>query len=122
MAAPIITWDDKEDADISPELRKYKVVADDMNELKNTVNALAAYIDLIKSTTRIVITSADFSGENYDNAMLVGLTADVDFTVQTNSGSGVILKVDDGYSFDDALGRLSMSAEDYVITIYKPVS
>lgn len=122
MAAPTITWDDKEDADISPELRKYKVVADDMNDLKNTVNALAAYIDTIKSTTRIVITSANFSGENYDNSMLVGLTADVDFSVQTNSGSGVILKVDDGYSFDDTLGRLSMSAEDYVITIYKPVS
>lgn len=47
----------------------------------------------------VIITAADFTGNDYTNALLNGLTADEDFQLFSNDGSGTLLKVNDGYTF-----------------------
>lgn len=60
------------------------------------------------STTNVIITDADFSGDSYTNSLLIGKTADIDFFLYTNDGSGVLLKVDDGYTFDSGTGTITV--------------
>lgn len=103
-----------------PEINK--ITADNLNEIKQSINDLYDRVDSINAPNIISITTADFSGENYDNSALVGLTAGETLLVYTGEGSGVLLEPGDGYTFDDALGRLTMSPQKYVIQYYKPVS
>lgn len=119
-----IAWTDKEDRRVDSVPEKYKVTASTMAEIKASVNALYDYVEAIKSPTVVAITTADFSGSNYDNAALVDLVAGIDFQVYTNGGSGVLLKPGggEGYVYDSALGRLTMEPESYLIMIFKPVA
>lgn len=65
----------------------------------------------------IVITATDFVGNDYTNPLLVGLAAMTDFNVWTNGGSGTLLLVDNGYSFNGTTGTITTSAENYLIQI-----
>ena len=125
MALDLITFTDKQDRETSPYPEQYIVTAANINEIKTKVNALIAAVNT-HLRQRIVrnITSADFSGGYYQNSNLVGLTADSDFFVHTNEGSGVLLTegAGKGYTYNSVLGRLTMPAEKYRITIYKPLS
>lgn len=116
-----ITFEQKEDRYTLPGDRKYKVVAADINEIKQSVNEIWDLLAYLRQRIRVNITSSDFSGNYYANSNLVNLTPDVDFVVNTNGGSGVALRVNDGYTFNATLGRIYMDAADYSITIYKAV-
>lgn len=70
------------------------------------------------TVTTVLITIDDFTGSDYQNDLLIGKTADLQFTVFTNNGSGVLLKVDDGYTFNATTGTLTMTADSYKIIIY----
>jgi len=121
MSAAIITFTDKVpyQANVLPLINQ--VTADDLNALKNAINNHAALIDQLRKPLGVSVTAADFSGENYDNTNLVGLTAGVDFQVYSNEGSGVLLKPTDGYTFNPALGRITTSAGNYFLTIFIPL-
>lgn len=66
--------------------------------------------------TVLKLTSADFTGDTYTNALLSGKTPDIQFTLQTDEGSGVLLKVNDGYTFSGS--TITATAGDYRLTIY----
>jgi len=70
-------------------------------------------------TQNIILTSANFTGENYQNNSLIGLIADVDFELFSNTGSGVMLKVDDGYTFDINYGVITITPDNYKLKILK---
>lgn len=63
----------------------------------------------------VIITSADFSGSDYTNALLSGLTADEDFFLFSNDGSGTLLKVNDGYTFSGT--TITTTAGNYRLLI-----
>lgn len=65
----------------------------------------------------ILLTSADFTTDTYQNDSLIGKTADVDFELFTNTGSCVMLKVNNGYTFDSAYGIIVATAQDYKLKI-----
>lgn len=64
------------------------------------------------------IEAGDFTYDTYQDARLIGKTPVTDFSVFTNEGSGVLQKLDDGYTFDDVTGTLTMPAGNYQIEIY----
>jgi len=66
----------------------------------------------------ISVKSIDFVGSIYQNNLLKTLSADVDFWVFSDEGSGVLLKVGDGYTFDTVQGALNTSVGDYRILIF----
>lgn len=68
--------------------------------------------------TVFVITSADFTAGTYQDNRLIGKTPVTDFSVFTNEGSGVLQKLNDGYTFDTVTGTLTMPAGNYQIEIY----
>ena len=70
------------------------------------------------STTSTPITSADFVGSDYTNALLIGKTPQVGFNVFSNDGSGALLDYPNSYDFDNTTGTLTMPAGNYVIQIY----
>jgi hypothetical protein len=70
------------------------------------------------STISTPITSADFVGSDYVNALLIGKTPQVGFNVFSNDGSGALLDYPNSYSFDGVTGTLTMTAGNYVIQIY----
>lgn len=53
------------------------------------------------------LTEADFTGHDYQNDLLKTLEPDIDFFLFSDSGSGSLLKVDDGYSFNDITGTIT---------------
>ena len=125
MALTPITFTDKEDRETSPYDEKYIVKAANMNEIRTVVNAIVTALNTyLRQRIVLNITSSDFTGGYYQNSNLVGLTADSDFFVHTNEGSGVLLTEGSGkgYTYNSTLGRLTMPAEKYRITIYKPLS
>lgn len=65
----------------------------------------------------ILITADDFEGDSYENDLLIGKTPDIDFELFTNGGSGVMLKVDDGYTHDSAYGIIVATAQNYKLKI-----
>ena len=69
-------------------------------------------------TISIPITSADFGGNDYTNVTIIGKVPMVDFNVYSNDGSGALLKVNDGYTFNAGTGTITMTAGNYVIQIY----
>lgn len=99
-----------------------KVVAADMNEIKASINALYDLIGTARNVVQTVITSADFAGPHYINTLLIGLTAMRDFNVFTNGGSGVVLNVNDGYTFTSGTGTINMEPGDYLIQILVPLA
>ncbi len=122
MAITKIQYTDKDDYEQNPLAEQYKVVANDMNEIKRAINALIDAVALLRKPTILTITSANFSGSNYTNSKLVNKTANVDFMVYSNSGSGVLLKPSDGYDFSTSLGRITADPDNYIILIYEAVS
>ncbi len=66
----------------------------------------------------IHITSADFTGSDYQNNLLIGKTASVNFDVWTDNKSGTLLLLNDGYTFDSASGTITTDPENYFILIY----
>lgn len=71
-----------------------------------------------ETSSRFSITSADFTGRIYVNTLLVGLVPMEGFNIYTNDGSGVLLKVDDGYTFDATTGAITTEPGNYFIQIY----
>lgn len=112
-----IAFDNKVDRRVLDVPDINKVTAEDMNEVKASVNALYDLLDSAYIPKNISITSASFSGSNYTNTLLIDKTAMVDFNVFTNDGSGVLLKVDDGYTFTTGVGRLTMEPGNYIIQL-----
>ena len=129
MPNSLPTFADKVDRQTQPGNRINLVIADDINQIKNCLEAIYAMFETLSVRKCVVITSADFTGPYYDNSLLVNLTPDTDFRVFTNDGSGTLLLWDDegydpegGYSFDAARGRLTMNPQNYSIEIYIPVT
>ena len=77
--------------------------------------------EIIDSTyTEIIILSElDFTGDNYQKNTLIGLTPDIDFELFSNTGSGTMLQVNNGYTFDINYGVIITSPENYKLKIYK---
>ena len=67
------------------------------------------------TTTIVTITSSDFAGNDYTNALLSGLTPDVDFLLFSDEGSGTLLKVNDGYTFSGT--TITATAANYRLQI-----
>ncbi len=67
------------------------------------------------ATTNVKITSADFTGNDYTNALLSGLTPDVDFMLWSDEGSGTLLKVNDSYTFSGS--TITATPSDYRLQI-----
>lgn len=113
-----ITFTDKEDRRTLsiPEINK--VTAANMNEIKDSVNALYDYLDSVKVPISFAITTSDFAGSTYVDVRLIGLTPVDDFNIWTNEGSGVLLKYTDGYTFAAGTGTVTMEPGDYRIEIY----
>ena len=55
----------------------------------------------------LILTEDDFTAGAYQNDDLIGLTADTEFFFYSNDGSGVLLKVNDGYTFNSATGTIT---------------
>ncbi len=70
------------------------------------------------SDTGIHITSADFSGSDYQNNLLIGKTASVNFDIWSDDGAGSLLKLTDGYTFNSGIGTITTTAGNYFILIY----
>ena len=86
-----------------------------------TPQANAVVINNVVSSIAVVnISSADFSGNNYQNNLLIGKVPGTDFDVFTfpSVGLGALLHVNDGYSFNAGTGTLTMPPGDYKIIIY----
>lgn len=65
----------------------------------------------------ILLSSTNFTDDAYQNDALIGLTADIDFELFTNGGSGVMLKNAVGYDFDAETGTISTTPQDYKLKI-----
>lgn len=65
------------------------------------------------ATTGYIITAADFTGNNITGqglqALLTGLTPDVDFFIYSDDGSGALQKVNDGYTFNAGTGTITIA-------------
>lgn len=96
-----------------------RVTAADMNMIKSSVNALYDLMDTIRKPIIKTLTSASFSGSNYQDSDLVGMTGY--FDLFTNDGSGVLLKLNDGYTYNATTGTITTDAGNYILKIYKPV-
>lgn len=55
----------------------------------------------------LILTEDDFTADAYQNDDLIGLTADTEFFFYSNDGSGVLLKVNDGYTFNSTTGTIT---------------
>ena len=94
-----------------------------MNQIKNAINAIETKItSKCKEKIAKVLTNASFSGKNYTDSDLVGLTADTDFFLYADDGGGTLLKVNDGYTFNQTLGRITTDAGNYRLVIFKAIS
>lgn len=128
MALPNpISYTDKQDRNISAIPDQYKVIAADMNEIKDKFNDLLTYLAAnVKQTIVVKVIAADFSGNNYTNANLVGLTPDVDFQLITNNGSGTLMTFtgdpEDGYNFNATTATITVLQDNYLLIIHKPIS
>lgn len=67
------------------------------------------------TVTNVKITAPDFTGNDYTNGLLSGLTPDVDFLLYSDEGSGVLLKENDGYTF--AGSTITTTPGDYRLQI-----
>lgn len=64
------------------------------------------------------VTSTSFSGGTYQNDALIGLVADTDFWLFSDNGSGVLLKVNDAYTFNSGTGTITTSPDSYRLLIF----
>lgn len=74
------------------------------------------------TTTNKIITSADFTagvitGQSIPG-LLTGKTADIDFFLYSNEGSGALLKVNDGYTFNSVNGQITTTAGNYRLQVF----
>lgn len=87
----------------------------------------ASYVTLCQKVNEcmgievIKITVADFTGDSYVNAAkLANKTPDIDFTLYSDEGTGGLLKVNDGYSYDAAgiITPIPAGKGNYRLVIY----
>lgn len=64
------------------------------------------------------VLATDFTGNDYQDNDLIGKSYLINFKIFLNSGSGVMLKENDGFTFDSLTGTITMTPEDIVIDIY----
>lgn len=114
-----ITFTDKEDRRTTNVPAINKITAADMNEIKSVVNAIVDKLTVVKIPKSLVITSSDFEGNAYTNTELIGKSPQIDFNLTTNSGSGTLLKYNDGYTFNAQTGTITTEAENYRLDYYK---
>ncbi len=117
-----ITYTDKSDYRVITAAPENKVVAADMNEIKDSVNALYDLMDSLYIPLNVSIEAVDFAGSTYQNNDLIDLTPMVDFNVFTNLGSGVLLQNGDGYTFVAGTGTITTEADSYIIQIWKKLT
>jgi hypothetical protein len=116
-----ITFTNKEDRRALTIPAINRVDAANMNEIKASVNALYDALENAVKPVTLVIEPADFAGSTYTNVNLIGKTPMVQFNVFTNEGSGVLLNVDDSYTFNSGTGTITMDAGNYIIIVYVSV-
>jgi len=96
----------------------------DENQVLQIISGKPVWVDFVAGgkTKSISIEEADFTGDEYINALLVGLAPEVDFDLFTRGGSGTLLSCgtddSDGYQFDDATGTITAPAQKYSLKIY----
>jgi len=78
---------------------------------------------MLPSTSGFIVTNADFTGNDITGqglqALLTGLTPDVDFFVYSDGGSGALQKVNDGYTFNAGTGTITIAGGgDFRIEIF----
>jgi hypothetical protein len=123
-----ITFTDKEDRQEIDIAAKYKLVAAEVNAMRDSINAVYDYLDTLHVRGVLTYTAAQFSGSYIESSHLVGLTPDVDFFVYTNSGSGTLLNNGTGeggsYTFNSGNGRVTMTDGPQPIRIvyFKPIN
>lgn len=126
-----ITFADKIDNRTLPGiLDTNKIVADDINALKASINALYDMFANVRGVLQIKIGAADFSGPTYTNAALVGLNPMVDFNLYSNNGTGALIAHDEtgnnGYQFNATTGVITVpgttASDNYLIQILTPVT
>lgn len=111
----------KTDRIISSVPLENKVTAADMMEIKTSVNALYDLMENLRQLITVLIVANDFSGSNYQNGNLVGLTPDVDFQIFQDFGSGILLKVNESYLFNATTGTITAEKGSYRLNIYKRI-
>lgn len=99
----------------------YKITPGNMNEIKASVNSIYDALANAVIPISFTITASDFDGNSYFNSLLVNKTAMTDFYIQANNGSGTLLSVNNGFTFNSNTGTLRMEQGNYFITIYKKI-
>lgn len=79
---------------------------------------IQAMIDNVGNMVVFEIGHLDFTGSNYTDARLIGLTPVTNFSVYTNEGSGTLQRKVADYTFDPVTGTLTMPSGNYLIQIY----
>lgn len=95
-------------------------VADEIAGYQTTVKLLGNNIGYfwdsnLGTMPNIILTAADFTGGTYQNNLLKFLVPDGNFNVFTNDGSGVMIAVNDGYTFDLSTGTVTAAPGNYII-------
>lgn len=88
------------------------------NEINVTVSFPRVTISPGSGIINLILTGASFTGSNYQNDNLIGLVPDTEFFLYSNDGSGVLLKIDDGYTFNDTTGTITTTAGNYRLQIF----
>jgi hypothetical protein len=78
-----------------------RIGADNIWAVSSTSNVAFAQV--------LQITAADFTGDDYQNDLLIGKDADIGFLVFADGGSGTLQKVNDGYTFNDVTGTITIA-------------
>jgi len=119
-AQQIVTFENKVDRRITDIPRKNKIVADDINQLKNAINAFYNLLKTAVTPTSFVITESDFEGDIYANTLLINKIPMIDFYIMENNGNGTLLNIN-GENFNSNTGTLTILPDNYYITIYKKI-
>ncbi len=119
-AKQIVTFENKVDRRITDIPRKNKIVADDINQLKNAINAFYNLLKTAVTPTSFVITESDFEGDIYANTLLINKIPMIDFYIMENNGNGTLLNIN-GENFNSNTGTLTILPDNYYITIYKKI-
>lgn len=99
----VITYTNKVDNRTTSLAAINKVTAADMNEIKASVNALYAAV-----MVNILAATGDFTGDDFQDDRLIGLTARTDFNMWVYGGSGVLLTLTTQYTFNSGTGTITI--------------
>lgn len=70
--------------------------------------------EMISPPRVLKVALADFSGDDYTSAYLVGKTADTGFMVFSDNGSGTLLREGSEYSFNSGTGTITIIGGDNI--------